>query len=472
MSEQQQQRRGEVSSAGGARAEAWAAADAGEPLEVVARAAAVDVAKDSGMVCTRVPHETRAGRRDQKVWKVSATYDAVLALADHLICQGIERVVLESTSTYWRIWFYLLEARGLSVWLVNARDVKNVPGRPKTDKLDSVWLCKLCERGMLRASFVPPAPVRQLRDLTRLRAVLRADCARHKQRVEKILEDALVKVSTVVSDLFGASGRAMLAALVAGQRNPKALAALAKGPLRSKTGQLEQALKGRFTDHHGYQIGLLLELIEDLESRIAALTARIEAHIDTIEAAAPTCTGCGMIGGSHAPSCSRLGETVLSLVDRLDEVTGIGRRTAQGILAEVGVDMGVFPSPGHLGSWAKLTPKTMQSGATTKTGKAGKGNPWLRSALGEAVLAAGKTDTFLGARYRRIRKRRGTQKAIVATARAILEICWHLINDPNARFHDLGADYHDRAHPERLRNRKIRELERLTGMKVDLQPAA
>ena len=171
-------------------AEQEVAETAEEPAELVARAAAIDVAKDTGMVCTRVPHESRSGRRVQKVWNVAARYGAIVELADHLVCQGIERVVLEATSDYWRIWFYLLEAAGLEVWLVNARDVKNVPGRPKTDKLDCIWLCKLNERGMLRPSFVPPEEIRDLRALTRLRTTLTRECSRHKQRTEKILEDA------------------------------------------------------------------------------------------------------------------------------------------------------------------------------------------------------------------------------------------------------------------------------------------
>ena len=215
-----------------------------EPVELVARVASIDVAKDSGMVCTRVPHGSKAGRRVQKVWSVPARFAAVTELADQLVGLGIERVVLESTSDYWRIWFYLLEAAGLDVWLVNARDVKNVPGRPKTDKLDCIWLCKLNERGMLRRSFVPPEDIRDLRALTRLRAMLTAECSRHKQRVEKILEDALIKVSAVVSDLFGASGRAMLRALVAGQRDPKVLAELARTRMRVKIPQLVEAFTG------------------------------------------------------------------------------------------------------------------------------------------------------------------------------------------------------------------------------------
>ena len=443
-----------------------------EPGELVARAAAIDVAKDSGMVCTRLPHESRAGRRVQRVWSVTARFAAVTELADHLRCEGIERVVLESTSDYWRIWFYLLEAAGLQVWLVNARDVKNVPGRPKTDKLDSVWLCKLNERGMLRPSFVPPEEIRDLRALTRLRVSLTAECSRHKQRTEKILEDALVKVSAVASDLFGKSGRAMLRALVAGERDPKALADLALGRLQAKKAQLAEALTGRFREVHAYEIGMLLDLITGLEAKISELNDTIEARLAALPGVPPACPGCGLIGGGHVPGCDR-GGPLLSLVERLDEIPGVGPRTAQVIIAELGLDMGQFPTAGHASSWAKLSPQTIQSGARTRPGRTGKGNRWLRGALGDAAMAAGKTDTYLGERYRRIRRRRGKQKAMVATARAILEISYLLIGDRTLRFHDLGAGYYDRLDPQRQTRNKIRELERLNpGMKVTLATAA
>jgi len=444
-----------------------------EPGELVARAAAIDVAKDSGMVCTRLPHESGSGRRVQKVWSVAARFAAVTELADHLRCQGIERVVLESTSDYWRIWFYLLEAAGLQVWLVNARDVKNVPGRPKTDKLDSVWLCKLNERGMLRPSFVPPEEIRDLRALTRLRVTLTAECSRHKQRTEKILEDALVKVSAVASDLFGKSGRAMLRALVAGERDPKVLADLALGRLQAKKAQLAEALTGRFREVHAYETGLLLDLIGTLEAKIADLDTTIEAHLAALAGVPPACPDCGLIGGGHSPGCGSHGTALLSLTERLDEIPGVGPRTAQVIIAELGLDMAQFPTAGHASSWARLSPQTLQSGARTRPGKTGKGNRWLRGGLGDAAMAVGKTDTYLGERYRRIRRRRGKQKAIVATARAILEIAWHLISDRALRFHDLGAGYYDRLDPGRQTRNKIRELERLNpGMKVALTPAA
>ena len=222
-------------------------------VQVVEYAAAIDVAKGFGMVCTRVPG-SRPDRRRQKVWRVEATYAEVTALMDHLRCEGIQRLVLESTTDYWRIWYYLAEAAGLEVWLVNARDVKHLPGRGKSDRLDCVWHCKLNERGMLRRSFVPPEAVRDLRALTRTRARLAQDQARHQARVEKILEDALLKISVVISDLFGASGRRFLDALVAGERSPAALAALGDTRLKATRQQLEDALTGRFRDIHAFEI--------------------------------------------------------------------------------------------------------------------------------------------------------------------------------------------------------------------------
>jgi transposase len=243
-----------------------------EPVQVISRAASVDVAKASGMVCLRLPHESRAGRRTQKVWEVSATFASVITLMDHLVCQGVERLVLESTSDYWRIWYYLAEAAGLEVWLASARDVKHLPGRSKTGRLDCVWLCKLNEWGMLRRSFVPPEPIRDLRALTRLRANLTHDRIRHQNRVEKILEDALLKISSVISDLMGSSGR-FLQALVAGERSPAALAALGDYRLHASKAQLKESLTGRFRDIHASGIGMLVDLIDDLSAKITGWTS-------------------------------------------------------------------------------------------------------------------------------------------------------------------------------------------------------
>src|SRR5215472_11737898 len=392
-----------------------------ERVEVVTYAAAIDVAKASGMVCTRVPG-SRPDRKRQTVWRGEATYDQVVALMDHLRCQGIQRLVLESTSDYWRIWYYLAEAAGLQVWLVNAKDTKHLPGRGKSDREDCVWLCKLNERGMLRRSFVPPEAVRDLRSLTRTRSRLAQDQARHQNRVEKILEDALLKISVVISDLFGASGRRFLDALVAGERSPTALAALGDQRLRASTAELKAALTGRFRDIHAFENATHLRLIDTINDEIARLDAAIEQQLAAIPGVAPACAACGLIGGGHAPGCASIDAAVLGLVERLDEITGVGTRNAQVIIAELGTDMSVFPTAGHSAAWARLTPRTIQSGASSRPGRTGKGDPYLRGALGQCVMAASRTDTRLGEQYRRTARRRGKQKGIVAVSRVICEI--------------------------------------------------
>jgi transposase len=339
----------------------------------------------------------------------------------------------------------MLEAQGLEVWLVNARDVKHLPGRPKTDKLDAVWLAKVAERQMLRPSFVPPPAIRRLREVARYRVDLVAVRTAEKQRVEKLMEDAQIKLSVVASDIFGVSGRQMLAALIAGERDPKVLAQLARGRLRAKLSVLEEAFTGFFTDHHGFLLAKMLARVDTLDGDIAELDRKLEELIVPFAAA----------------------------VDRLDEITGVGRTAAQLILAEIGTDMGRFPTAGHLASWAKFTPGVKES-AGKKKGKSstGHGNRYLARVLGEAAVAAGRTDTFLGERYRRIARRRGTKRAIVAVGRSILVIIWHLLADPTARFCDLGAGFYDtRINAERKKRNHIRQLEAL-GYRVTLQPAA
>ena len=431
-----------------------------ESTQVVEYAAAVDVAKGFGMVCTRVPG-SRPDRRRQKVWRVEATFKQVTALMDHLRCEGIQRLVLESTSDYWRIFYYLAEAAGLEVWLVNARDVKHLPGRGKSDRLDCVWHCKLNERGMLMRSFVPPEPVRDLRALTRTRSKLAQDQARHQARVEKILEDALVKVSVVISDLFGTSGRRFLDALVAGERSPKALAALGDYRLKASTAELEAALTGRFRDIHATEIAVHLRLIDAINAEIALLDEQVEQHLPSVPRTAPVCTACGEIGGGHAPGCQDLGVLLPGLAGRLDEITGIGAVNAPAIIAELGTDPSQFPTPGHAAAWARLTPRSRQSGESAKPGRTGKGNRYLRGALGQAAMTAANTDTRLGAMYRRIARKRGKQKAIVAVSRVICEIAWILICDPGARYTELGPDYYSPRSPARQTRDKIREIERL-----------
>jgi transposase len=416
-----------------------------EDGEIVARVAALDIGKAELVCCVRVPHEGTSGRRLQEVETYSTMTRSLLAMSDHLRCLGVSRVVMEATSDYWKPVFYLLEAQGHEVWLVNAKDVKHLPGRPKTDKLDAVWLCKVAERQMIRPSFVPPPEIRRLRDVTRYRTDLVGVRTAEKQRVEKLLEDAQIKLSVVASDIFGVSGRQMMTALIGGQTNPKALAQLARGRMRAKITPLEEAFTGHFTDHHRFLLGKMLARIDALDADIAELESTIEEMV--------------------AP--------FVLAVDTLDEIPGIGTISAQVIIAEIGVDMSRFPTAAHLASWARFAPGIKESAGRKKgRGSTGHGNRYLARALGEAAVAAGKTDTFLGERYRRIAKRRGKKRAIVAVGRSILVIVWHLLSDPQARFHDLGPDYYDnRIGPERKKRNHIRQLEAL-GYKVTLEPAA
>ena len=379
--------------------------------ELIQRIAALDIGKATLVCCVRVPSLDTPGTRLQEVTTYQTMTRALLAMADRLHELGVTRVVMEATADYWRPPFYLLEAQGFEVWLVNARDVKHLPGRPKTDRLDAVWLCKVAERQMLRPSFVPPPPIRRLRDLTRYRADLVAARTAEKNRVEKLLEDAQIKLSVVASDIFGVSGRAMLDALVGGERDPKVLAQLARTRLRAKLGALQEAFVGRFSDHHAFLLQTMLSRIDQASADIAAVEAKIEAEIAPFQAAA----------------------------DRLDEITGIGRAAAQVIIAEIGVDMTRFPTPGHLASWARYAPGVKESAGKRKgNATSGHGNPYLARVLGEAAVAAGRTNTFLGERYRRIARRRGAKRANVAVGRSILIIVWHLLADPDARFHDLA----------------------------------
>src|SRR6476659_10130313 len=322
------------------------------------------------------------------------------------------------------------------------REERPGPGEDE-DKLDAVWLAKLTEKGLLRPSFVPPTEIRRLRDYTRLRADLTHDRSRQVQRLEKLLEDALVKLSTVATDIMGVSGRAMIEALIAGQRDAKVLAGLARGRMKTKRAALIEALSGRFDDHHAELARMLLDQIDALTAQIDTLTARIEQLLAAMPEAQPVDPRRDGPTSGHpvGVTADTLAECArLTTVERLDEIAGIGEHNAQVIIAEIGLDMSRFPTPAHLVSWAKLCPRTIQSGPVTRGGRTGKGNPYLKGVLGDAAAAAAKTSTFLGERYRRIVKRRGKLKALVAVARSILVIVWNLLNDPTARFHDLGPD--------------------------------
>lgn len=412
--------------------------------QIIARVAALDIGKTEVLCCVRVPSAS-AKRRRQEVSTHSTMTRSLTELANHLVELGVQRVVMEATSDYWRPVFYLFEAHGLQPWLVNARDVKHLPGRPKTDVLDAVWLCKVAERQMLRPSFVPPKPIRQLRDLTRYRIDQVGARTAEKNRVEKLLEDACIKLSVVASDMFGVSGRAMMAALIAGERDPQVLAQLARARLRTKIGLLEEAFNGHFDEHHAFLLTKMLGRIDAITADIAALDAQIEARL--------------------APFAQTAA--------RLDDIPGVGPVAAAIILAEVGLDMSRFPTAGHLCSWAKFSPAIASSAGKSKgNGSSGHGNRYLARALGEAAVVAARTDSFLGERYRRIARRRGKKRAIVAVGRSILVIVWHLLSDEQAVFTDLGADHFTRrVNSETKKRNHIRQLEAL-GYTVTLNPAA
>ncbi|GAB3542145.1 IS110 family transposase [Arthrobacter tecti] len=420
-------------------------AEARDEEEIIERVAALDIGKAEVVCCVRLPAPGGTRKRLQEVSTHSTMSGSLAELANHLVGLGVERVVMEATSDYWKPVFYLFEAHGLQPWLVNARDVKHLPGRPKTDKLDAVWLCKVAERQMLRPSFVPPYPIRRLRDLTRYRVDLVGVRTAEENRVEKLLEDACIKLSVVAAGIFGVSGREMMAALVAGERNPQTLAQMARSRMRAKMGLLEEAFAGRFDDHHRFLLERVLDRVDAAEADIAALDAQIEAELAPFADAAA----------------------------RLEEIPGIGAMAAAAIIAEIGVNMTRFPTAAHLCSWAKFAPGINTSAGKTKgNASSGKGNRYLARSLGQAAVNAGKTQTFLGERYRRIARRRGNKRAVVAVGRSILTIIWHVLNDPNIRFNDLGVDYYAcHTNPETSKRNHVRQLEAL-GFNVTLTPAA
>jgi transposase len=416
-----------------------------EREEIIERIAALDIGKAELVCCVRVPGGPGKSNRVQEVKTYRTMTRSLLVMVERLRELEVTRVIMEATSDYWKPPFYLLEAAGFETWLVNAKDVKHLPGRPKTDRLDAVWLAKVAERQMLRPSFVPPPPIRVLRDLTRYRSDQVAVRTAEKQRVEKLLEDAQIKLSVVATDIFGVSGRDMLTALIAGQRDPKVLAQFARGRMRAKLAVLEEAFTGRFSDHHAFLLSKMLARIDQISADITELDAAIEAQI------AP-----------FAPA-----------VTRLDEIPGVGLTAAYVIVAEAGVDMSRFPTAAHLCSWARFAPGVKESAGRKKgNGATGHGNRYLAAVLGEAAVSAAKTDTFLGERYRRIARRRGKKKAIVAVGRSILVIAWHLLSEPEPGYHDLGSDFYDNhLNTSNKKRNHVRQLEAL-GYKVTLEPAA
>lgn len=416
-------------------------------MEVYAeRVAGIDIGKAELKACVRVPGK-RAGTFHHEVRTFATTTRSLMALWDWLAAERVTLVGMESTGQYWRPVYYLLETF-VECWLVNPLHIKKVPGR-KTDVTDAMWIAQLIQFGLVRPSFVPPAPIRRLRDLTRLRASLVRDRTRQVQRIHDVLEDAGIKLAIVATDIMGVSGRAMLHALIKGERDPERLADLALGKLRAKTAALTDALTGRFDDHHGVQCRLLLDQITALDNAITELDTQIDTQIDTELA------------------------TFHHLRDLIDTIPGVARRTAEVLIAETGGDMTRFASPADLSSWAGMCPGQNESAGRRGNTRTRKGNTALRAALGEAALAVSRTkNTYLGERHRQLARRRGNKKALVATGRHILEIMyWICLRE--VPYQDLGPDYRRQRvrDPKRRIDRLARELLAL-GCQIQITPPA
>ncbi len=404
------------------------------------RVAGIDVAKGKADVCTRLPPARDGGRRVSRTEEVTATVTAILALAARLLADGVELVSMESTSDCWRVWFYVLEAAGLNVQLVNSSHDRQLAGQPKTGRLDAQWLARLTEMGLLRPSFVPPAEIRALRDLTRTRLQLVHDRTREWQRLEKLLEGALVKLSSALSSLARVkSARVILEALAGGERDPRVLAGLAARQVRAGRAGIEQALEGMpCQDHHGRLTRIHLDHITFLDRSIAAAEDDIAAALDVIPAAQGIDPA-----GTRSPDPGP-GAAVLPAAERLAEIPGVSLDLARAIIAETGLDMTQFPTAAHLVSWAGLTPVARQSGPRSRKPGNGHGDSYLRGYCTQAATGAATTDTFLGERLRRLSRRLGGSRARCAVGRSILVIIWHLLADPEARYTDLGPGWHAR----------------------------
>jgi transposase len=419
-------------------------------MEVVfSRVAGIDVHKRQVTVAVRVPDDVGSSGgepRAQKVRRFSTFYGALVEMAEWLRAEQVTYVAMEATGVYWRPVFHALaEVEGFDIMLCNAHHVKNVPGR-KTDATDAVWLAQLCEVGLLRGSFIPPAEIAAVRELTRYRRKLTEERTRETQRLHKVLEDGGIKLDSVASDSLGVSGRAMITALITGERDPAVLADLARGVMRKKIPDLTRALAGRFAEHHALLAGLHLAHIDDLNLMVGRLEASIDAAVTPF-------------------AVQR---------DLLMTIPGIGERAAQTIIAEIGVDMSRFPTADHLASWAGLCPGNNESAGKRKKTTTRNGNAQLCSVLVESAWAVSRTQTRLGARFRRLHRRfgkAGGKKAAVAIAHTILVIVWHVLHDQVA-YAELGANYYDqRNDPDVQKARLVRQLKEL-GFNVEISPAA
>jgi transposase len=408
-------------------------------IVVEERCAFLDVHRDIVVACARTPDD--GGGRREEVQSFSTTSKGLLSLASWLVERGVRLVGMEATGVYWKPVHWVLEDVIDKVWVINARHMRNVPGR-KTDVGDAQWGCQLLEHGLVRPSFIPDRPGREERDLTRYRRVVVEDRGRESQRLHKVLEDAGIKLASFTSKVLTVSGREMIDALIAGQRDPAVLAEMARGRMRSKIPELVEALDGRFNAHHAMLCQTMLTRIDQADQIIEQLTNRVVELQSPHEAAVRLLIG----------------------------IPGVSYRTAQVILAEIGTDMSRFPTAGHLASWAGMCPGNNESAGKHKSGRTRHGSKWLRIALIEAAHAAARSkDTYLSAHYHRIRGRRGPAKAAVAVGHTILVICWHLLSTGEV-YNDLGGDYFDKrrtstAHQRRL----IAQLEAI-GLEVTITP--
>ncbi len=406
---------------------------------IVQRPAALDVHKEHVTACVRVPGPD--GEREQQVAEFGTTVAGLLTLRDWLAAYGVGQVTMEATGVFWKPVWAVLEDE-FELLLVNARHVKQVPGR-KTDVSDAAWLCQLAEAGLLRSSFVPPKPIRALRNLTRYRKTQIQERAREANRLHKALEDTGIKLDCVATNILGKSGRAMLDALVAGTTDPDVLADLARGRLRAKIPALREALEGRFDHLHAVWIGAILNHLDFLDEQISSLTEAIGEQIAPFEKA----------------------------VELLCTIPGVQRRTAEVIVSEIGIDMNVFPTAKHLASWAGQCPGNDKSAGKRRSGNTRDGSKWLDWALEEAALAATRTkDVYLAAQYQRLRPRRGHKKALGAVKHSIICACWHMLSTGEL-YTDLGGDYYQRRDPERITKRLIAQLQAL-GHHLTLEAAA
>jgi transposase len=404
---------------------------------MIERCCGIDIHKSSLTACLLVGKPN--GKAQKTIKTFSTMTSDLLALKDWLESEGCTHVGIESTGVYWKPVFNILEG-SLTVILANARDIKNVPGR-KTDVKDCEWIAELLRFGLIRASFIPPKPIRELRDLTRYRTKLTQEMGSEKNRVQKVLEDANIKLSCVATDIFGASGREMLSALLQAESTPEEIAELAKGRLRKKIPELVEALRGNVSEHHRYLIEMSLRHLESLGDLIADLDERIDKAM----------------------------EPYREEEELLISITGVEERSAESTIAEIGVDMSQFPSEGHLSSWAGVCPGNNESAGKRKSGKTTKGDTWLKGTLIQAAHAASKAkNTYFKDKYHRIAGRRGKKRAAMAIAHKILIAAYHVLLH-KVPYHDLGEDYLDKLNKDVLEKKLVKRLEAL-GNRVTVEP--